>query len=109
MLQEYGVDVEKLVGQGYDGANVMSGNISGVQSKIREKYKWALFVHCMAHRLNLVIVDVLKAHPMTHLRVFFCTLEGIPTFFSSPRRIRVLINFTKRRLPANCKTRYFLK
>jgi hypothetical protein len=83
----------------------MSGNVNGVQTKMKEKYKWALFVHCLAHRLNLVIVDLLKAHPLTALRVFFSTLEGIPTFFSSPRRIRALIKFTKRRLPANCKTR----
>jgi hypothetical protein len=104
-LEEYGVGVDKLVGQGYDGANVMSGHISGVQARMREKYKSAIFVHCMAHRLNLVIVDLLKAHPLTDLRVFFCTLEGILTFFSSPRRVSVLVSFTKRRLPANCKTR----
>jgi hypothetical protein len=97
--------MEQLMGQGYDGANVMSGSISGVQARMREKYKFAMFVHCMAHRLNLVIVDLLKAHPMTDLRVFFCTLEGIPSFFSSPRRVSVLVSFTKRRLPANCKTR----
>jgi len=57
-----------IIGQSYyDGANVMSGSKNGVQTKLREAHpqaKNAIYVHCMAHRLNLVVVDMCK-----HLKV----------------------------------------
>ena len=50
------LDKTKLVGQGLDGANNMSGNTAGlctlVKSRISEK---AIYVHCYAHRLNLAL------------------------------------------------------
>jgi len=57
-LQEWGLDLNKLVGQGYDGASTMAGHVSGVQKKIRDKYKKAVFVHCASHRLNLVLNEL---------------------------------------------------
>ena len=56
-LSRIGVDLRKLVGQGYDGASTMAGYVSGVQKRIRKKYPRAIFVHCAAHCLNLVIND----------------------------------------------------
>jgi hypothetical protein len=44
----------------YDGASVMSGHIGGVQAKIKEDYPYAIYTHCMAYRLNLVVVDLCK-------------------------------------------------
>ncbi|CAI6364269.1 unnamed protein product [Macrosiphum euphorbiae] len=41
-LQEWGLDLNKLVGQGYDGASTIAGHVSGVQKRIRDKYKKAL-------------------------------------------------------------------
>ena len=37
-LSRIGVDLRKLVEQGYDGASTMAGHVSGVQKRIREKY-----------------------------------------------------------------------
>ena len=37
-LFRIGVDLRKLIGQGYDGASTMAGHVSGVQKRIREKY-----------------------------------------------------------------------
>ena len=51
------VDLPKLVGQGYDGASTVTGHVSGVQKRIRKKYPPAIFVHCAAQCLNLVIND----------------------------------------------------
>ena len=34
----------------------MSGRCSGVQQRIREIVPQAVYVHCLAHRLNFVIV-----------------------------------------------------
>ena len=44
-------------GQGYDGANTMSGAYSGAQHLIKDKRPNALYVHCGAHNLNLVLND----------------------------------------------------
>ena len=37
-LSRIGVDLRKLVGQGYDGASTVAGYVSGVQKRIRKKY-----------------------------------------------------------------------
>jgi len=54
------MDALNIVAQSYDGASVMSGHIGGVQAKIKEHYPCAIYTHCMAHRLNLVVVDLCK-------------------------------------------------
>ncbi|KAJ4437568.1 hypothetical protein ANN_17713 [Periplaneta americana] len=46
---------KKLVAQTYDGAAVMAGQHSGLQVRVHEKCPQAIFVHCYAHRLNLVL------------------------------------------------------
>ena len=47
-----------VVAQCYDGASVMSRNVTGVQTRFREVHRSAVYVHYHAHRLNLVIVDL---------------------------------------------------
>ena len=60
-LKQIGVSIHNLVGQGYDGAAVMSGKCADVQEKVRTIVPQALYVHCFAHRLNFVIVQVVKS------------------------------------------------
>jgi hypothetical protein len=52
-IEEFNKD--KLVGQTYDAACVMSGHFNGLQSKVIEAYPLAIFTHCYAHVLNLVL------------------------------------------------------
>jgi len=47
-LLRLGLDKHLLRGQCYDGASVMSGNISGVAKRTMSR----AFVHCMTHSLN---------------------------------------------------------
>jgi len=56
------VDLKTLniTAQSYDGASVMSGCLEGVQAKIKQLYPCTIYTHCMAHRLNLVVVDMCK-------------------------------------------------
>ncbi|KAL4098036.1 hypothetical protein QTP88_022708 [Uroleucon formosanum] len=54
-LQDVLIDKNKLITQSYDGANVMSGHISGVQTFIKSEYPNAHYVHCYAHQLNLIM------------------------------------------------------
>nr|CAI5824148.1 unnamed protein product [Callosobruchus analis] len=53
LTKEYGIDLTKCRGQGYDGANVMSGGYGGLQTLIKEHAPNADYVHCAAHALNL--------------------------------------------------------
>lgn len=55
-LRLAGVDVDKMRGQGYDGASNMSGKFRGVQARIRQSLPKAVYTHCKAHCLNLAIV-----------------------------------------------------
>ena len=60
VIEENGFDTKWLVSQGYDGASVMSGKNNGVQKRIKEVAPQAMYVHCHAHCLNLVLVDCVK-------------------------------------------------
>ena len=62
-LQRINASMANCVGQGYDGASVVSGHLNWVQRKLPEKTgaHMAYYVHCFCHRLNLVIVDVVKS------------------------------------------------
>ncbi|VDI82425.1 Hypothetical predicted protein [Mytilus galloprovincialis] len=62
-VQECGLNMDNLRGQGYDGASVMSGNISGVKARIQQIQPKAYYHHCRAHVLNLVVATSCKALP----------------------------------------------
>lgn len=59
-LTKNNMDTFHVVAQSYDGANVMSGKFNGVQAKIKNKFPYAIYTHCMAHRINLVVIDMCK-------------------------------------------------
>ena len=82
-LREYQLNPENIVSQGYDGASVMSGKCSGVQQRLRELAPSAIYVHCCAHVLNLVLVDCAKV--VQSAREFFCLLEQIYVFISTTK------------------------
>ena len=74
------IDVNACIGQCYDGAAVMSGCHSGVQQRFREEVPQALYIHCHAHRLNLVLVDCV--HNVKTAAEFFETVQMLYNFFS---------------------------
>ena len=49
-----------LVGGGADGASVMSGCHEGVFAKLQQYYDCLIYIHCAAHRLNLVVSSFLS-------------------------------------------------
>ena len=60
----------------------MAGKNAGVQALLREKYiPRAIYVHCYAHKLNLVICDVTKNIP--YLSEFYSIVNKIFSFFHS--------------------------
>jgi len=61
VLSHNKLDPSGIVSQGYDGASVMSGHCPGMQQKIGEVAPMAVYIHCYAHCLNLVLVDSIKS------------------------------------------------
>ncbi|XP_056619959.1 zinc finger MYM-type protein 1-like [Triplophysa dalaica] len=96
---------EKLVAQTYDGAAVMASALNGLQAKVKAVAPSAMFVHCYAHRLNLVLSQGAKSIPS--VRVFFANLGGFATFFShSSKRTALLEEVGCSRLPKSAPTRW---
>ena len=96
---------KKIVGQCYDGASVMAGHLNGLQKKIKDKAPQALFVHCLAHRLNLVLQQSFTN--ISKCRIFFCSIGGIPQFFhKSAKRTQALNLSSARRIPTIAQTRW---
>ena len=73
-------------GQTYDGAANMAGHISGVADRLSKDEPRALYVHCMAHSLNLCLQDCArKCHVVRdalHLVSELCNLIR-----ASPKRL----------------------
>ena len=57
-----------LIALGADGASVMSGCNEGVYSKLKRTFPWLIYIHCTAHRLNLIVLIYLKS---------FCVAKGL--------------------------------
>lgn len=96
---------EKLIAQTYDGAAVMASELNGLQSKVKGDAPQALFIHCYAHQLNLVLSKSVK--DIRQARIFFSHLSGFASFFSkSTKRSHVLDSVQARRLPTNAPTRW---
>lgn len=95
----------KLVGQCYDGASVMAGEISGLQKLIKDDAPNAMFTHCFAHRLNLVLQHGSKC--ISRCRIFFATLTSIPSYFhQSAKRTFILNHVMGKRIPVANETRW---
>ena len=60
VFQEYGVTTTQFCGLNTDGASALSGEKSGLQALLKEKYKGIVWFHCAAHRLQLAIKNELK-------------------------------------------------
>jgi hypothetical protein len=67
--QNINVEIIHIVVQSYDGASVMSGHLNGVQAKVQKQYPAAIYIHCMAHRLNLVVLDLCKAIKVIYFKI----------------------------------------
>ena len=98
VLEENGLKVEDIRGQGYDGAANISGGYSGLQSRIKSHNEKALYVHCHAHCLNLVLVESAKSsQPFVR---FFNLVESLYTFLArSPKRHAAFVTLQQTMYP----------
>ena len=108
ILDQYnGITNNKLIMQKYDGASVMSGHIGGVQTLMRQQYPFAYFVHCAAHRLNLVLSQAVSS--ISPVKVFFANVGYFSTFsISSPHR-KAFFMSNNIEIPTPGETRWYYR
>jgi len=59
-LEANGLDPARMVSFGSDGASAMTGDKSGVATRLRSKIPYLVCIHCCSHRFALVIVGATK-------------------------------------------------
>lgn len=74
-LQEYGVGIQKVVGYGSNGANVMVGCRGGVATRLKKSNPLMLTIHCINHRLALGAAQSIES--VLYLKKFNEILVGI--------------------------------
>lgn len=75
------IDIANCISQCYDGASVMSGCNTGVRKRVTDVNPKAVYIHCHAHQLNLVLVDSCKS--LNHASEFFSLLQCLYNYISS--------------------------
>ena len=94
---------KKLIAQTCDRAAVMSGELNGLQVKVKNSAPDAIFIHCLAHKLNFVLIQA--ALHISKCNIFFSTLGGLSSFFTSfSKRTAVLDDMVKKRFPKLART-----
>ena len=71
-----------ILSQAYDGASVMSGDNTGLQTRILADHKFAQYIHCFAHKLNLILVQ--SCTSLKSASNFFDCLQAVYCIFSEP-------------------------
>jgi len=85
VLTEFKLSVTDCRGQCYDGAANVSGHITGLQKRITDVENRAIYVHCVAHTLNLVVQDAMMK--IDKIRDFLIMIKSIIVYVrSSPER-----------------------
>ncbi|GBN03808.1 Zinc finger MYM-type protein 1 [Araneus ventricosus] len=80
-LDNPGLPLASMRGQGYDNGANMKGEQAGVQAKIRNLNPRAFLISCDSHSLNLVVNDMAKSS--LEGANFFHIVQKLYSFFSS--------------------------
>jgi hypothetical protein len=92
VLNDNGLVVANIRGQGYDGASNMRGEFNGLQKLIRDENLFAFYIHYFAHQLQLVVVAVSKCASPIEDFFEYVTLIMSSTSTSCKGRIYCLID-----------------
>jgi hypothetical protein len=86
ILLRFDLPITACRGQRYDGAANMSGKFSGVKTRIIADEQRAVYVHCVAHSLNLVVQESMQHIPAVRNFINTCK-DIINTVKDSPKRL----------------------
>ncbi|MGL5904177.1 MAG: DUF4371 domain-containing protein, partial [Cetobacterium sp.] len=110
-LKRFSLPIEKCRGQCYDSAASVSGIRRGLQACVQEMEPRALYIHCMAHLVNLMVQDVAQNIPAC--RNFLVLIRELITLIrNSPKRLAWFQQFQcqdAQSLRPLCPTRWTLK
>lgn len=102
-IRGLGLQLQHLVGQGYDGASAMAGEFNGVQKFVREEAPLAAYVHCSCHCLNLALA---KCACVREIETVITAINEIAKFINdSPKRAAVLKRHIEAVYPTASHTR----
>ena len=94
VLHSVGLSFSNLQAQCYDGASNMRGQYSGLCTRVQEIEPRALYVHCYAHILNLVLGDACQS--ITKIRDTFGVIATIYNFIeASPKQHHIFTTIMK--------------
>ena len=74
----------------------MSGNHAGVHVLLKEYMPRGVYIHCSAHRLNLVISDTCKV--VNYMLDYFAIVSHIHSFFTDSAVTSVCFNEAQKQL-----------
>lgn len=95
----------KLVAQCYDAAARKAPGLNRLQARVKDVHPQALFVHCFAHTLNLVMLQ--GASKIKECKILFCKSRWtICIFYFSSKRTKLLDEICQRHLPHISKVRW---
>jgi hypothetical protein len=80
-LENLKIPIKNCRGQSYDNAANMAEKYSGLQARIKEQCKFAIFVLCAAHSLNLVGAQAVGC--VSEAVAYFQFVQKLFNFFSS--------------------------
>ncbi|KAK5838755.1 hypothetical protein PVK06_007492 [Gossypium arboreum] len=81
VLLQHSFDIQNIRGQSYDGASNMRGEFNGLQALILNDCRYAYYVHCFTHRLQLALVA--SAREVVEVHQFFKNLSDIVNIVSA--------------------------
>jgi hypothetical protein len=107
VLSRCNLPLENLRGQCYDGASNMSGQFSGVQSRIKALQPRALYVHCKAHALNLVLQEAAREIPV--IRDSMDYLHRTAILLGKSAKRKALLENLSANIKTMCPTRWAVR
>ncbi|CAF1405413.1 unnamed protein product [Rotaria sordida] len=114
VITRCGLDMINCRGQSYDGASNMSGIYGGVSSIILKQYSKAIYIHCVAHCLDLAVHD-LTDQCASICNCMLCVKDIIDFIRRSPKRLVILkeifnqISSSYTNLTALCPHRWIMR
>lgn len=80
-LESHNNSLNDCSGQSYVNASNMSGKHSGLQARLQEKNKYAVYVPCAEHSLNLIGVQAVECN--CNVTIYFGFIQNLYNFFLS--------------------------
>ncbi|KAG8386355.1 hypothetical protein BUALT_Bualt03G0140200 [Buddleja alternifolia] len=82
-LAHHNLDIQNIRGQGYDGASNMRGEWNGLQALFLNECPYAYYVHCFAHRLQLILVATTQSViPVEHFFSYVTVIVNLVDSYS---------------------------